>query len=156
MGVSLSRAKKIEGEVGGMDPRPQEMSLSLLQLRCSYELNHYQADQSDHGQYCLEIFKRAINQNDNAAWMTLQDQFSNYVLYWLRSHAKRLEALQFETEQNYVDDTFMRLWQWGHRSQREFHNLGGALKFLHLCLNSSVIDSVRRYAYKQRFPLREY
>lgn len=139
-----------------MDPAPNKLSLSALQHRCSLELDTYQPQQPGDDRYCLEIFRRAIVDGDNEAWIALQEQFRDNVLYWLRCHAKRQEALQIETEQSYVDDTFARLWQWDRNRKLEFRSLAGALKFLHLCLNSSVIDHLRRYAYKERVPLPEY
>lgn len=94
--------------------------------------------------------------SDNEAWIALQEQFRENVLYWLRCHSKRREALQVDTEQSYVDDAFRRLWQWGNNQKLAFRSLAGALKFLHLCLDASVVDCLRRYAYKERFPLSEY
>ena len=139
-----------------MEPAPNRMSLAALQHRCAYELSAYQPQQSGDDRYCLEIFRRAIVDGDNEAWIALQEQFRDNVLYWLRCHAKRQVALQIETEQSYVDDTFARLWHWGRNRKLEFRSLAGALKFLHLCLNSSVVDYLRRYMYKEHVPLQEY
>ncbi|HJT57197.1 MAG TPA: hypothetical protein VJ761_11930 [Ktedonobacteraceae bacterium] len=138
-----------------MEPEPHMMPLSALQERCSHELGNFQAKQPGNDRYCLEIFRRAIVESDDEAWIALREQFRDNVLYWLRCHAKRQEALQIENEQNYVDDTFTRLWDWGRNRKLAFRSLAGALKFLHLCLNSSVIDRLRRYAYKERIPLPE-
>lgn len=138
-----------------METAPDKMPLSLLIQSCSSELSHYQPQQPGDDRYCLEIFRRAIVEGDNEAWVALQEQFRDNVLYWLRCHAKRHEALQIETEQSYLDDTFLRLWQWGRDRKHEFRSLAGALKFLHLCLNSSVIDHLRRYARKERIQLQE-
>ena len=139
-----------------MEQALNKMPLSALQRRCAYELGMYQPQQPGDDRYCLEIFRRAIVDGDNEAWIALQEQFRDNVLYWLRCHAKRQEALQIETEQSYVDDTFARLWQWGRNRNLEFRSLAGALKSLHLCLNSSVIDHLRRYTFKERVPLPEY
>jgi len=138
-----------------MEPAPDMMPLSELKQRCSHELGNYQPQQPGDDRYCLEIFRRAIVDDDNEAWIALREQFCSNVLYWLRCHAKRQEALQIENEQSYVDDTFARLWQWGRKRRLEFRSLAGALKFLHLCLNSSVIDHLRRFARKERVPLQE-
>jgi DNA-directed RNA polymerase specialized sigma24 family protein len=139
-----------------MEPEPDKMPLSALQARCSHELGNFQSKQPGDDRYCLEIFRRAIVEGDNEAWIVLREQFRDNVLYWLRCHTKRQEALQIENEQNYVDDTFTRLWDWGRERKLTFRSLAGAMKFLHLCLNSSVIDRLRRYSYKERVPLPEY
>ncbi len=142
--------------MGEMEPAPNEMPLPALQHRCAHELGAYRPQHPGDDRYCLEIFRRAIVDGDNEAWIALQEQFRDNVLYWLRCHAKRREALQIETEQSYVDETFARLWHWGRDGTLEFRSLAGALKSLHLCLESSVIDHLRRYTYKEHFPLPEY
>ena len=38
---------------------------------------------------------------------------------------KRREALEIELEQNHVDDTFARLWQWWHNQKTKFDHLAG-------------------------------
>ena len=138
-----------------MEPAPNKMPLAALRHYCAHELATYQPQRPGDDRYCLEIFRRAIVDSDDEAWSALHEQFRDNVLYWLRCHSKRREALQMEAEQSYVDDTFARLWHWGRDGTLEFRSLAGALKSLHLCLNSSVIDHLRRYARNERVPLLE-
>jgi DNA-directed RNA polymerase specialized sigma24 family protein len=139
-----------------MEQAPDTMPLSALTYRCSQELGNYRQQKASDDRYCLEIFRRAMVDGDNEAWVALQERFRDNVLYWLRCHAKRQEALQIDTAQSYVDDTFKRLWQWSDNQKLEFRSLAGALKFLHDCLLSSITDNLRRYAWKERVPLPEY
>ena len=126
-----------------MEQTPGSMPLSLLQELCAQETQNYRSTRRSDEQYCLEIFRRAVVEAANEAWMALQEQFRENVLYWLRRHSRRVEALRVDTEQNYVDDTVKRLWQWSHNQRAElsalvefnrqtgFKSLPGALKFLH-------------------------
>ena len=139
-----------------MEQSPINMHLAALKYRCSLEINNYRQKKESDDRYCLEIFKRAIIDGDNEAWVALQEQFRENVLIWLRCHTKRQEALRIETEQNYIDDTFKRFWLWGNNQRFEFRSLAGALKFLNLCLNSLIIDNLRFYARSERIPLPEY
>jgi DNA-directed RNA polymerase specialized sigma24 family protein len=151
-----------------MDQLPDNMPLPILKERCAQEVNnYYQGKQSDEC-YCLELFKRALIDDNNDAWIALQEQFRGNVLYWLRCHSRGREALLLETEQNYVDDTFKRLWQWGHNQKAAleklpdfnsltgFRSLAGALKFLHLCLDTLIIDNLRSAARQKSEDLAEH
>ncbi len=116
-----------------MEQSPINMHLAALKYRCSLEINNYRQKKESDDRYCLEIFKRAIIDGDNEAWVALQEQFRENVLTWLRCHAKRQEALRIETEQNYIDDTFKRFWLW----------------------DSLITDNLRFYARSERIPLPE-
>jgi DNA-directed RNA polymerase specialized sigma24 family protein len=126
-----------------MEQSPIDMPIIALKQRCSQEISKYYQLKEGDDRYCLEIFRRAMIDGDNEAWIALQEQFRSNVLSWLHVHSKRQEALQIDTAENYVDDTFKRLWQWGKNQQHEFQSLAGALKSLHLCLNSLIIDTLR-------------
>jgi len=156
---------EIEGESGGMEHSLHDISLIVITHRCSEEIrNYYRRLQSDE-RFCLEIFRRALIDGDNDAWVALQEHFTANVMYWLRRHPQRREALEIEPEQNYVDDTFMRLWQWGYNqktnfnhlaefnSQTGFDSLAGALRFLYDCLNTLILDKLRRRNHQKVIPL---
>lgn len=151
-----------------MEPSPDSMPLSLLISRCGQEVSNYSQGKSSDERYCLEIFRRALVNNDNDSWMALQEQFRASVLSWLRCHTRRQDALLIESEQNYVDDTFKRLWLWAHNqrkvleqleefdSHEGFRSLGGAIKFLRTCLEGQIRDNLRSCARRQLLPLPEY
>jgi len=149
-----------------MEQSLHSMPLVVVTHRCSEEIkNHYRGLQNDE-QFCLEIFRRALIDGDNDAWAALREQFQPNILYWLRHHTRGREALEIDLEQNYVNDTFSRLWQWGHNQKANFNHLGefnsqkgfdslpGALRFLHDCLHSLIMDRMRTLARQQAVPLR--
>jgi DNA-directed RNA polymerase specialized sigma24 family protein len=144
------------------------MPLSLLVSHCNEEISNYHQGKVSDERYCLEIFRRALVDNDNDSWVALQDQFRANVVFWLRRHSRRREALLVESEQEYVDDTFKRLWQWGYNQRtvldnlaafdvhEGFRSLAGALTFLRYCLESLIRDNLRFCARQQQVPLPEY
>src|SRR5437660_11577874 len=87
-------------KAGDMEQSPDKMPLSTLQCRCSQEISNYHRGKLSNEQYCLEIFRRALVDNDNSSWIALQEQFRDNVVYWLRRHSKRQQSLQIDTEQH--------------------------------------------------------
>lgn len=151
-----------------MEQPPDRMPLSLLQSRCAQEVGNYYHGKVSNECYCLEIFRRALVANDDDCWAALQEQFRAHVVFWLRRHSRRQEALQIESEENYVDDTFRRLWQWSYNQRAMlanlaefdarlgFRSLAGALTFLRTCLESLIRDNLRASARQQLVQLPEY
>lgn len=151
-----------------MEQSPHRMPLSLLTSRCTQEVSNYHQGKVSDERYCLEIFRRALVDNDNDSWMALQEQFRANVVFWLRRHTRRQDALQVESEQDYVDDTFKRLWLWGYNQRKVlanladfdahegFRSLAGALTFLRSCLESLIRDNLRACARQQQVSLPEY
>ena len=129
------------------------MSLSELANRCMSEINKYRRKEPHDDQYALEIFHRAMVQHDPDAWQVLHQCFSDIVLGWIRRHPHREVAYRYDSEENYVDQAFRRLWTSTVRNHAlEFTTLAGALRFLHTCLNSAIIDTLRAYCRRQEVP----
>jgi proteasome lid subunit RPN8/RPN11 len=126
-----------------MEEALHSMDLSLLADRCRNELNkHRHKEPADDG-FCLEIFRRAIAQRVDQAWSVLQQRFGEIVRIWLHSHPGSDVALQRDSEENYVAQTFSRFW-YAVRSQRvEFQTLNAALSYLHATLNGILTDTLR-------------
>jgi len=151
-----------------MEPSPDTMPLSLLISHCGQEVSNYHQGKVSDERYCLEIFRRALVDNDNDSWMALQEQFRGHILSWLRCHTRRQDVLLIESEQECMDDTFYRLWVWGHNhhqvldhleefdAHEGFRSLAGAIKFLRTCLECQIRDNLRARARQQLLPLPEY
>jgi len=82
-------------------------------------------------------------------------QWQENVRRWFRANANCTTALRYDDEQTYIDDTFKRFWQSLQAQQIEFSSLASILRYLRLCLNSVIIDTLRAYARKQVQPLPE-
>src|SRR5438270_12735367 len=93
-----------------MDKSPRDMSLTELAERCVSEINKYSRKEPHDDQYCLEIFRRAMVQNDSDAWAVLHQRFTSILLGWVRRHPNREAAYRCDNDNNYVDRAFRRLW----------------------------------------------
>ena len=138
-----------------MEDLPAHMSLSALADRCMREIEKYRRKEAYNEQYCLEIFHRAMVKHDLEAWELLQMRFSPLVRSWMRNHSQRDIACRHQTEEDYVDETFVRVWQASIRNTLEFDSMAAALRYLKLCLQGAVIDSLRAYSRTRELPLPE-
>ncbi|TMD02878.1 MAG: hypothetical protein E6J11_00550 [Chloroflexi bacterium] len=127
-----------------MDKPPRSMSLSELTSRCMSEIQKYNQREPHNDQCCLEIFRRALLQQDSRAWSVLTERFHGIVLSWVRRHPQREAVRDIDSEENFVALTFERFWRVTVRNKTlEFTSLAGALVFLRACVNSVIIDTLR-------------
>src|SRR5689334_4300205 len=139
-----------------MEKLPDQMSLSALENRCTIEINKYRRREPSNDLYCLEIFHRAMVQRNNLAWDLMHRCFSPFVRGWLRNHPKRDIAMRFESEENYIAETFKRFWQaTEHNAELEFRTLAAALQYLKASLNGAIMDTLRAYSRQKEVPLPE-
>jgi hypothetical protein len=139
-----------------MDKPPQDMSLSELADRCASEISRYSHKEAYDDTYCLEIFRRALLLHDAGAWELLQERFGPTVSSWVRRHPSREAAYRHDTEENYVSLAFARFWVASVNNPRlEFTSLAAALRFLHSCLNTAILDTFRTYSRLNSVPFPE-
>ena len=139
-----------------MDRPPKDLSLSELENRCKSEMNNYSRRVEHDGQYCLEIFRRAMLQGVSLAWELLHQIFKPTMLRWLRSHPHREAASRLESEDNYIVQAFERFWgSTVHKQQLEFKSLAAALSYLRASLNGAILDTLRTYSRAKEEPLPE-
>ena len=113
-----------------MDKPPRSMSLSELTSRCMSEIQKYNQREPHNDQCCLEIFRRALLQQDSRAWSVLTERFHGIVLSWVRRHPQREAVRDIDSEENFVALTFERFWRVTVRNKTlEFTSLAGALVF---------------------------
>jgi hypothetical protein len=132
-----------------------QMNLSSLSHRCSHEMSKRRRKESFDDAYCLEIFRRAIVQGVDQAWVVLQDRFGDSIRMWLHSHPRNDVALRHDTEENYVAMTFTRFWHAVHDQKLEFQSLVAALSYLHATLNGIIMDTMRSQMRSKEVPLPE-
>lgn len=139
-----------------MEELPRNMSLSALADRCMSEINNYRRGEAYSDRYCLEIFRRAMLQHDNAAWTVLQDRFREFLLGSFRRHPRFEAASRLDSPENYVARAFARFWLAAvHNQQLEFTTLAAALRYLRGCLNSTILDALRAYSRAKEVALPE-
>jgi hypothetical protein len=144
---------KVESMGIEMDKPPRDMSLAELAERCGVEMGKYSRKETCDDQYCLEIFRRAMLENNERAWEILHQRFNGILLNWVRCHPNREAAYRCDSENSYVDRAFQRLWMRTKRNAAlEFSTLAGALRFLRMCLNSDIVDTLRAQLRPQEMP----
>jgi len=73
----------------------------------------------------------------------------------VRSHPMREAACRYDSEENYVAQTFARFWQATVKNRElEFTTMAAALRYLRATLNSTILDTLRAYA--RTIPLEEF
>ncbi len=94
------------------------------------------------GDDSFDLFRRAVCQQDNAAWATLIDRYRGLVLAWVRQHASA--AMAHEEDDYWVTRTFERLWAAiGPERFDQFPTMGALMQYLKLCAHSVVLDDAR-------------
>lgn len=122
------------------------MSVSALACGCMCELNAYRRGDVCGNPSSMELLRRATVHRDPLAWEVLQQCLSATVLRWMRRHPLRERACRFDSEENYVAQTFARFWQaYVLHEQLEFRTPAAALRYLRARLNSVVLDTLRTY-----------
>jgi len=128
------------------NPLCSEMSIPILAVHCLRELNHYHRGEPYTDIYGVELFRRAITQDDQEAWAAVQHCFGGMVRGWFRCHPSRETACRLESEDHYVALAFERFWQSAALSQRvEFNRLSAALQYLRASLQGAILDTLRDY-----------
>lgn len=130
------------------------MTVSVLAEHCMEELSKYRKGEPSDDRYSLELFHRAMLQDDQDAWAWLQVCFKDMVLGWFHRHPGCETASRFEHEENYVAQAFERFWQATSCNQKlEFNTLAAALQYLRVSLNSVILDTLRLYLRPKEAPL---
>ena len=139
-----------------MEQLPKNMRLPALADRCMSEINNYRRGVASCDQYCLEIFRRAMQEHDDAAWILLVERFQDFLLAAFRRDPRCEAASRLDDPENYVAKAFERFWMATVRNQQAtFTSLGAALRFLYLCLNGAILDTLRAHARRNEVPLPE-
>lgn len=121
----------------------RHISLEQIVQRCRQEAA--QTYQQETGS-CFELFRRAIEQQDTAAWEALQQQYRKLVLSWVHNVAQGTQAS--DPFDDLGQDTWFRFWRTlSHHpapfSQR-FPHVGAVLNYLNQCAISAFLDYERQ------------
>ncbi len=128
----------------------KEMDLSKLNLSslahlCRQSTDRYFQRKSYDDRFCLELFRRAIQEQDQSAWSVLISQYENLVLAWVQRHHSF--PIADESQEYFVNRTFDSFWSAFNRDPGKldkFHNLKSILQYLKLCTYSAVQEYVER------------
>jgi DNA-directed RNA polymerase specialized sigma24 family protein len=139
-----------------MEELPKNMNLWALADRCMSEINNFRRGEASSDQYCLEIFRRAMLEHDEEALESLVNRFQEFLLSAFRRHPRSEAATHLDSPENYVARAFERFWIAAvHNQQLEFTTLAAALRYLRVCLDSTILDMLRANARAREVPLPE-
>jgi RNA polymerase sigma factor (sigma-70 family) len=126
-----------------------ELSIIELSQRCQQESKEYRSNRPHNEAYCLELFRRAIVNHNQAAWEAIYEQYQLLVINWVRQH-NRFEQINEEV-MYLANATFARFWRTISKQQESFEidTLGKLLNYLKRCVYSSIEDIYRQ---QQRRP----
>jgi RNA polymerase sigma factor (sigma-70 family) len=111
-------------------------TLPDLAHRCKEETERYLRREPYAECYALELFRRAIVQQDNDAWTAIYTQYADVVRRWLSARSDEHDEL--------VVVAFERFW---HAVDAEkfarFGSLAAVLQYLKLCAHTTRLDRIR-------------
>jgi len=127
---------------------PHSTNLHLLTLagiahRCTSETERFFQRRTYDPRYCFELFRRAILHRDERAWERVYAQYRPQVARWVQRHSAFPST--GEEAQYFVNRAFEKMWLalTPDRFDR-FSNLKSLLRYLQMCVHSTILDVVRR------------
>ncbi len=118
------------------------LSVTSLADQCQEETARYLRREGGEGDCCFELFRRAVAARDGQAWERVVVQYRRIVLAWVRHHPSR--ALINESDDDWVNETFARFWRAVSPDRfGMFPNLAAILRYLKMCVHSSLMDEAR-------------
>ncbi len=124
------------------------LPLPLLVLRCQEESACFYRGSTYDPRFAHELFRRALEQRDDAAWAELFSLYRVLVESWVR-RSGALAATQ-ESAEHFVVAAFTRFWQ-AIPPERfsSFPSLSSLLQYLQRCSGCVVIDAARAQSHRQ-------
>jgi RNA polymerase sigma factor (sigma-70 family) len=94
--------------------------------------------------YCFELFRRAIVWRNSYAWGKIYNQYKPLVGHWVKLNSG-LDATGEDVD-FFVNCAFDRLWTSMDAAKfNEFDNLSSLLRYFQLCVNSTIVDHLRKH-----------
>ena len=132
---------------GGEDSPVFERPLDQLDLDEVIQGCRIEAGQprSQEQGYCFELFRRAVEDQEQVAWLAIDEQYRNLIIRWIRDCSPELSRQQVE---EIVPEAWPKFWQALTRSgtpiSERFAHVGAVLKYLKQCTISAFREYERR------------
>ncbi len=126
------------------EPRsPHDLDLGEVIRRCAQETDRFFRRERVDPRYCLELFRRALVLQDQAAWEAIYAQYAPLVLGWVEQHSS-FPSVDEEPEY-FVNRAFAKMWSAITPEKfRGFDELKAILRYLKMCTGSSIVDHLRQ------------
>lgn len=121
---------------------PKLLTLAGLAHRCARETDRFFQSESYDPRYCFELFRRAILHRNQRAWELIYEQYRPLVAGWVERHSA-FHASD-EEAQYFVNRAFEKMWSAVTPEKFDrFPDLKSLLRYLQMCVHSTVVDKVR-------------
>lgn len=142
---NIRSKRRLGGKEGHMSARdPEDRSLPELIESCRHQSRP--ANRGAAAGCCLELFRRAIVEEEPQAWEFIQEQYRRLVSSWVQRGAAG--PLSLEDREDLIQDCYLKFWRTiGRRPelfQEKFDHIGSILRYLQQCATSACIDFQRR------------
>jgi DNA-directed RNA polymerase specialized sigma subunit len=125
----------------------QHMAVEDLAQRCAQETDLYFTHHDYDSSYCFELFRRAIQSNDERALEVVIVQYQPLVARWVdRWMSKHPDfPLVNEEPQDFIAQAFERFWvSFTPLKFEKSQSLAAVLRYLQMCVNGAITDSWRK------------
>jgi len=129
---------------------PIQLNINALVCRCAVESDHFYRGQPHDTRFAYELFRRALVERDEIAWMHIYTHYSPLVESWVRRSGAF--ASSGESSEFFVGPAFTRFWRAIADRFEQFPTLASLLHYLQLCAGCVVIDSVRAQSWAEMLP----
>jgi DNA-directed RNA polymerase specialized sigma24 family protein len=129
----------------------KELSTEAIVQGCQAEATRPRTEESG---YCFELFRRALEEEEPAAWLAIERQYRQLILRWGCDCAPDMPSQEVEQT---VTAVWLRFWQaLAHPTEpftRRFGHIGAVLSYLKQCTASVLLDHKR---HRQRLDATTY
>lgn len=117
--------------------RLRQFDLSEIVEGCREESDRFRTGQPGEEGHCFELFRRAIEEDDQEAWSAVYAQYYRIVARWIGGHQASDES---------IGSAFEKFWRAlrSVRLSRRFKHVGAVLAYLRKCAFSIRLDLERR------------
>lgn len=135
----------------------RKLPLADLVAHCQAQnITYLRTRQAGDDRHCLELFRRAVQEDDQTAWAFVYTWYSteeflgeHYMLKWVRAwlngrHGPAIRA--HFTEQELVQEIWLRFMRSDAAKTFNFSDMGHLMAFLRRLVNNYALDAARRRA----------
>lgn len=116
-------------------------NLKVLAVRCEVETLKFHARLQSEPAYCLEIWRRALQEKSVEAWALVQELYASRLCAWFGRHSS--SSMVRDEREELVSRTFEHVYETNERKAIEIRTLAGLLSYVHRALNTTILERVR-------------
>ena len=139
--TSTVQSNRMRASKNEKENDPKQMDLVTLQAYCMQETHHILQNHAYNAAYGYELFRRALQQQQQAAWRAIVGIYQNLVTKWVLQHPKF--SLTHQNPTYFANCAFEYLWH--HVALKKgkfskFKSLPALLQYLKMCVYAAVVD----------------